>query len=404
VSTETRHAHRPSGKCSEGLEIGAVSVKWVRWSEDDGSVAEVVRHEGRPEERVREIFGRHGSNEDSRLVMTGQSARAFLDLPYRSETECLEKAVSFQGLRPDILLSLGGETSSVYPMRDGSIKNVISTSKCAAGTGEFIVQQFQRMGLSLEEGLAEARTGRLVQMATRCSVHCKSDATHKLNKGECSPGDIARSLVNDLAKKVSELVELAQWPLSSILLCGGVSQNGLFVETLRTFLAKSEIRVLPESPYLEAYGASLFASELSRKGAVSRRRSGFRASKLPFSILRPLDDAEPLLEYRVRAETEKRIQEDGSYILGVDAGSTTTKVVLINVADGSIGASSYLRTLGNPVQATKDCLSRTIGQLGGASIKIVQAGVTGSGRELVSVYLDNCESVNEILAHARAAA
>jgi activator of 2-hydroxyglutaryl-CoA dehydratase len=257
---------------SEGLEIGAVSVKWVRRSKGDGSIVEVARHEGRPEESVRDILRRHGTNEDSRLVVTGQAARVLLDLPYRSETECLEKALSFHGLSPDLLLSLGGETFSVYPMMGGSIKNVISTSKCAAGTGEFIVQQFQRMGLSLEEGLAAARTGRLVQMATRCSVHCKSDATHKLNKGECSPGDIAKSLVHDLAKKVSELVELAQWPPASIVLCGGVSQNRFFVETLRTFLAQSEIRVLPESPYLEAYGASLYASELSRTEADSGSR------------------------------------------------------------------------------------------------------------------------------------
>jgi len=404
VSTVTLQPHGPSGECPEGLEIGAVSVKWVRWTAGDRSVVEVVRHEGRPEERVRDILQRHGSNEDSRLVVTGQAARVLLDLPYRSETECLEKALSFHGIGPDMLLSLGGETFSVYPMKDGSIKNVISTSKCAAGTGEFIVQQFQRMGLSLEEGLAVARTGRLVQMATRCSVHCKSDATHKLNKGECSPGDIAKSLVNDLAKKVSELVELAQWPLASIVLCGGVSQNRLFVETLRTFLTQSEIRVLPESPYLEAYGASLYASELSEPEAVSDRQGRFRASKPGFSILKPLEEAEPLLEYRVRAVTEQRIQEGGSYILGVDAGSTTTKIVLLDVADGSIGASSYLRTLGNPVRATKDCLGQIIRQVGGASIDIIQAGVTGSGRELVSVYLDNCQSVNEILAHARAAA
>jgi len=83
-------------------------------------------------------------------------AKSVFDLPYRSETECMERALSFHGLKPDILLSLGGEAFSVYPMKDGMIANVISTSKCAAGTGEFIVQQLQRMGLSLEQGLEEA--------------------------------------------------------------------------------------------------------------------------------------------------------------------------------------------------------------------------------------------------------
>ena len=62
-------------------------------------------------------------------------AKSVFDLPYRSETECMVRALSFHGLKPDILLSLGGEAFSVYPMKDGMIANVISTSKCAAGTG-----------------------------------------------------------------------------------------------------------------------------------------------------------------------------------------------------------------------------------------------------------------------------
>ncbi len=404
MDREKAKTYRNGSEHFEGLEIGAVSVKWVRRTAEGRTLVEIERHEGRAEERILEILGRHGAIRGSRVVVTGQAARLLMDLPYRSETECMEQALSFHDLKPDILLSLGGETFSVYPMKDGTIRNVISTSKCAAGTGEFIVQQFQRMGLSLEEGLAEARTGRLVQMATRCSVHCKSDATHKLNKGECRPGDIAKSLVNDLAKKVSELVQLAQWPTASIVLCGGVSRNELFVEHFRGFLEHSEVIILPESSYLEAFGASLHAARLPETQPHPSPARWFRTSKPGFSTLRPLNEAEHLLDYRVVSGTRHKVQDGGTYILGIDAGSTTTKSVLFDVDDGSIGASCYLRTLGNPVRATKECLEQLIEQVGNASIRIVQAGVTGSGRELVSVYLDNCRSFNEILTHARAAA
>ncbi len=404
MQTDKIHACENAADRFEGLEIGAVSVKWVRRTAAGACSAEVERHEGKPDEKTREILERHGSGPGSRVVVTGQPARLLMNLPYRSETECMERALSHHGLSPDMLLSLGGETFSVYPMKNGAIRNVISTSKCAAGTGEFIVQQFQRMGMSLERGLDEARSGNLVQMATRCSVHCKSDATHKLNKGECGPGDIARSLVNDLAKKVSELVELAQWASGSIVICGGVCRNALFVELLREFLNRSEVVVLEESPYLEAFGASLFASEHAEAPTRSSPAGWFRASKPMFSVLKPLVEAEHLLDYRVGSGRRGPIREGGSYVLGIDAGSTTTKAVLFNREDASIGASSYLRTLGNPVRATRACLEQLIEQVGHASISIVQAGVTGSGRELVSVYLDNCRSFNEILAHARAAA
>ena len=83
-----------------GLEIGAVSIKWVRRDRQGGTLVEMGRHEGRPEERIREILGRHGKGQRSRVVVTGQAARLLLDLPYRSETECIEEALSFYDLKP----------------------------------------------------------------------------------------------------------------------------------------------------------------------------------------------------------------------------------------------------------------------------------------------------------------
>ncbi len=382
-----------------GLEIGAISVKWVGRTHDR-VFSEIIHHGGDPLAAVRSISNRHGIKSQDRIVITGQAAKSLLDLPYRSETQCLEKAVSHHGLNPDILLSLGGETFSIYPMKDNVIKNIIATSKCAAGTGEFIVQQFQRMGMSLKEGIQAARKGRRVRLATRCSVHCKSDATHKLNKGECTPGDIARSLVYDLAKKVGEMVELAQWPLHQIVVSGGMVLNDLFIEYFRDRFKDSDVIVVEESPYFEAFGASLYASELSDNRSVG---IGFKPSGSGFERLQPLKDAGPLLDYRA-GDKKKEITDGASYILGVDAGSTTTKAVLLNHDTGAIGASCYLRTLGNPVLATKKCLAELARQVGEKSVTIIQAAATGSAREMVSVYLDNCLSFNEILAHARAAA
>ncbi len=385
----------------EGLEIGAVSVKWVRRTQNGEIISEVVRHEGSPREKIKKILDRYNVDNNSKIVITGQATSFFLNLPYISEVECLEKALSFNNLRPDILLSLGGETFSVYPMKNGIIKNIISTSKCAAGTGEFIVQQLQRMGLSIEKGIEASLKGNFTQLATRCSVHCKSDATHKLNKGECKPEDIVKTLIYDLARKVSEMIEAAQWPTNSIVISGGVALNQVFIENLSSFLQNSEIIVLPESPYLEVFGASIFASELSEP--FIQYDNLYKALKVEFDTYDSLKEVEGLLDYRVNTVNKIKIKAGQKYILGVDAGSTTTKAVLFNVSDGTIGASVYLRTLGNPILATKKCIIELIEQVSDKSIKLIQCGVTGSAREMVSVYLDNCRSFNEILAHARAA-
>ncbi len=385
----------------EGLEIGSVSVKWVRRTNHGEIVSEVVRHEGHPRKKILDIFKRYSTDKSSKIVITGQATNGFLNLPYIPEVECLEKALSFYNIKPDILLSLGGETFSVYPMKNGIIKNIISTSKCAAGTGEFIVQQLQRMGLTIEEGIRASSNGNFTQLATRCSVHCKSDATHKLNKGECTPEDIIKTLIFDLARKVSEMIEAAQWPTRLIVISGGVALNKIFIEHLRSFLSNSEIKVLPESPYLEVFGASLFASDLDE--SLSLPSKSLKSSKIEFDFHQPLQYTESLLDYRVNSETKLKIIPGEKYVLGIDAGSTTTKAVLFNISDDSIGASVYLRTLGNPILATKHCLNKLIKKVGNNSIKLVQCGVTGSAREMVSVYLDNCRSFNEILAHARAA-
>ncbi|MFW9969358.1 MAG: acyl-CoA dehydratase activase [Candidatus Odinarchaeota archaeon] len=385
----------------EGLEIGAVSVKWVRRTLNGEIISEVIRHEGSPKEKIKKIFDRYNVDKNSKIVITGQATSYFLNLPYVSEVECLEKALAFYNLKPDILLSLGGETFSVYPMKNGIIKNIISTSKCAAGTGEFIVQQLKRMGLSIEEGIEASLNGKFTQLATRCSVHCKSDATHKLNKGECKPEDVVKTLIYDLARKVSEMIEAAQWPTNLIVISGGVTLNQVFIENLSSFLPNSDIKILPESPYLEVFGASLFAAELLDYYAEYEHL--YKSSKIEFESYHPLKESINLLDYRVNPNEKREIKVGQKYILGIDAGSTTTKAVLFNILDNSIGASTYLRTLGNPILATKNCISELLKQVGNNNIKLIQCGVTGSAREMVSVYLDNCRSFNEILAHARAA-
>jgi len=387
----------------EGIEIGAVSVKWVRLLNENMIAFEVMRHEGDPGEAVKKILSAHQMDRDSVVMVTGQAAKSFFDLSYRSETECLERALAAHELRPDMLLSLGGETFSVYPIKNGHVRNIISSSKCAAGTGEFMVQQFQRMGLSLQEGLEASRVGKKVQLATRCSVHCKSDATHKLNKGECKPGDIAKSLIFDLAKKVAQMIEMAQWAVESIVVAGGVSQNHLFIDHLGNFLKGSKIEVLPESPFFEAFGAALLARD--RAGSESSAPANWlKAVELPFERLKPLRMAEDLLDFRVRSDGTDKIEDGATYLLGVDAGSTTTKAVLLHADKLTVGAACYLRTLGDPVSTVKKCIRALTEQIGNNTIKIIQAGTTGSGREMVSVYLNSCSSFNEILAHARAAA
>jgi predicted CoA-substrate-specific enzyme activase len=87
--------------------------------------------------------------------------------------------------------------------------------------------------------------------------------------------------------------------------------------------------------------------------------------------------------------------------LGLDVGSTTTKAILMRQADNVILATEYLRTNGDPIQASIDCYKSLRQQLE-ASVKIIGLGVTGSGRHISGLHAQTHGIVNEILAHANA--
>jgi hypothetical protein len=73
-----------------------------------------------------------------------------------------EAALAHLGIRPDLVLSLGGESFVAYCLAGGMVRRMMSSNRCAAGSGEFLVQQFGRMNLDLTSGLIAAQHGRLV--------------------------------------------------------------------------------------------------------------------------------------------------------------------------------------------------------------------------------------------------
>ncbi|MDX9722488.1 MAG: acyl-CoA dehydratase activase-related protein, partial [Myxococcota bacterium] len=92
-------------------------------------------------------------------------------------------------------------------------------------------------------------------------------------------------------------------------------------------------------------------------------------------------------------------KEDAENVLGVDGGSTTTKVALVDTKSFEIVASHYGRTHGNPVAALKECLRQVKAQVGDAKPRIVLAATTGSSRELLGTFLQTAGVYNEIIAH-----
>ena len=276
-----------------------------------------------------------------------------------SEPEATELAFKFVTSKEDkytAIASLGGETFMVYTLNEeGRISNVISKNQCASGTGEFFLQQIKRMDLTTNEITELASDAEPHKVSGRCSVFCKSDCTHALNKG-VDKAEVASGLALMMAEKVEELLKKASE--EKVLLVGGVTKNQLVMD----FLKKSIDRVVipEEAEYFEALGAALYGLENdvmtfdSFDGIFSDKESSF-------SFLDPLKKFEDKVVFK-EMETDTA-REGDRCILGLDVGSTTTKAVLIRENDNKILASIYLYTHGNPIKAARACYGELLKQL-----------------------------------------
>lgn len=369
-----------------GINIGSLSVKVVALRAD-GRTACVVAHQGRPKEVLESILAGSEFRDAEAFSVCGHGG----DL---SEAAAIQRALTEAPDSVDAVVSLGGESFLVYLVAGGRIAHVLSHNKCAAGSGEFFIQQIGRMGLERDAAIRLAHDGKVVPLASRCSVHCKSDITHKLNRHEASPADILHTLHDSMAGKVVALLDKAQRELRRVLLIGGLTRNEAMLAALRGKAAGIEFVVLPESPWFEAWGAAL----LTRDRPVHRAPQLLQQSAM--GRLPPLRDCAGLV--RVIPTPPRSPPPDRPLVLGVDAGSTTTKVVLLDPETRRVVSSHYGRTLGDPLAATRDCLRAIAAQIG--NHRVALAATTGSARELVGAFLGTGGVFNEISAHAAGAA
>jgi predicted CoA-substrate-specific enzyme activase len=368
-----------------GVNIGALTVKVVALR-GDGQIARIKPHQGRPLEVLKELLA---GAEFADAEFFGVSGH----LGHISEAAAIQHAICELDGQFDAVVSLGGESFLVYLLTNGRITNVLSHNKCAAGSGEFFVQQIGRMGLNLDEAIRRSFDGKVVPLASRCSVHCKSDITHKLNRNEATPEDILHTLHDSMANKVIALLEKGQRELRRILLIGGMTMNAAMLAALREKLSAAEFVVLPESSWFEAWGAALLTRDepLHKTLNISARPS---LGQLP-----PLN----LYNDRVKdiATTPWQSAPDYPLVLGVDAGSTTTKAVLLDPVTHAVVASHYTRTKGNPIAASRECLQTLAAKIGNWHVRLI--ATTGSARELVGAYLGTEHVFNEISAQAAGA-
>jgi len=385
-----------------GVCIGSHSISWTLLDKKDLIKNQIIKngylqHHGRPVDCVKELIDDMENLYDL-VNITGKNLIFAKEMNYIPEVESVESSYKFfkskyTGI--DGIIDCGAETIFYYPVDSfGNIIDVVAGNKCASGTGEFLVQQIKRMGLEIEEANLIADLENSYAVADRCSVFCKSDCTHALNKG-VSKSRVIGGLIKMMANKALNLIDGCQ--NKTIMIIGGMACNYKFVEAMRSSV--KELVVADEAVFFTSVGAAMSESRNQSFKYSNSECCAENAIKYE-----PLDASSTVefMTWPTLSNDLVTLSKEMKFVLGIDIGSTTTKAVIVDIDSKKIIASNYLRTHGDPILAVKKCLQMIIDEH--RAIDRVEGIVTtGSGRVIASLYLNQCLNVNEILAHAKAA-
>ncbi|MFX4262712.1 acyl-CoA dehydratase activase [Pelotomaculum propionicicum] len=386
-----------------GLCIGASNIGLVLLEKDADNSVKLLQsgtapHEGNPRGAITKMVSAGLLQSVDRVAVTGRKLKSKVNASTISEPEAVEYAYSHirQAYRNvDVIISAGGETFIAYKLdREGRIINVFTGNKCASGTGEFFLQQIKRMDLAVEEAVSIADLENPYKVAGRCSVFCKSDCTHALNKG-AQKERVTAGLCEMMAVKVLELLKKTE--RQRVMIVGGASANTAMIDFIKKEIP--DLVIPAQANYFEAYGAALWALEAGTK-PVRDPVDLFIEGESSFSTLPAIKDHLPKVTFK-RA-IRRKAQKGDVCILGLDVGSTTTKAVVMRTSDNAILASCYLRTNGDPIRASRYCYREVNRQLE-EEVRITGLGVTGSGRQIAGLHALTPAVINEIIAHAAAA-
>ena len=348
------------------------------------------------------------------MALTGSgamSAAKFLKIPFIQEVISCKRAVEKYLPETDVVIELGGEDAKIIYF-DKFIEQRMNGT-CAGGTGAFLDQMASLLNTDTA-GLNElAKNHKVIYpIASRCGVFAKTDIQPLLNEGSRKE-DIAASIFQAVVNQTISGLACGRPIKGKVAFLGGPLSylpelRKRFIETLK--LKDDEILVPENAHLLVAKGAALDSlnSPVFTNQELKQKIKNLKKSKDTTTVpLEPLfkDDNE-YEEFKKRHDKDKiktksLKKHTGDCFVGIDAGSTTTKLVLID-KDSNLLYSDYGSNEGNPLKSVIKMLKKMYEQLP-ETANIRYAGVTGYGEKLIQTALNIDLNEIETIAHYTAA-
>ena len=401
-----------------GVDVGSTTVKIVVLNDNlDVLYEDYQRHFSDTKKTICDVLEnliKRFPEHNYTIALTGSgamSAASFLDLPFIQEVISCKRSVEKYIPKTDVVIELGGEDAKIIYF-DKFIEQRMNGT-CAGGTGAFIDQMASLLdtdATGLNELAKNYKT--IYPIASRCGVFAKTDIQPLLNEGAAKE-DIAVSIFQAVVNQTISGLACGRPIRGNVAFLGGplnyLSElRNRFIDTLK--LNENQIIVPNDAHLFVAKGAALdsltksvvSAQKLSGKIEVLRNSHDTTTAPLPplFSINAEYE------EFKTRHSKDTVKKEDldnysGDCYIGIDAGSTTTKLVLID-KEGNLLFSLYGSNEGNPLNSVIKMLKQLYSQIPESAV-IRYSGVTGYGEKLIQTALNIDLNEIETIAHYTAA-
>ncbi len=402
-----------------GIDIGSTTVKIAVLNESHKIMfSDYERHFANIRETLYNLldkaFAELGDIPVSPMITGsgGLTLANHLGVPFVQEVIAVSTALTDYAPKTDVAIELGGEDAKIIYFEDGNVEQRMN-GICAGGTGSFIDQMaslLQTDATGLNEYAKNYKS--LYTIAARCGVFAKSDIQPLINEG-ATKEDLSASIFQSVVNQTISGLACGKPIRGHVAFLGGplhfLSElKGAFIRTLKL---DDKHTIAPENSHLfAAIGSALNYKEEIQTTLGSMAEKLSHDIKLEFEVTRmePLFASdEEFREFESRHNTHKVKSGDlssytGECYLGIDAGSTTTKVALVG-KNGDLLYSFYDNNNGSPLATTIRAIKEIYSILP-ENVKIVHSCSTGYGESLIKAALMLDEGEVETVAHYYAAA
>ena len=401
-----------------GIDIGSTTVKLVLLNADH--------------EIVYENYRRHGAHTQQTLAELLQDAKQTvgacalsakitgsgsinlgkaLGIEFEQEVVAVAAALKFAAPQTDVAIELGGEDAKIIYFRGGLEERM--NGVCAGGTGSFIDQMAALLQTDAQGLNREAENYKQIYpIAARCGVFAKTDIQPLINEG-ATKADLAASIFQAVVNQTISGLACGKPIRGCVAFLGGPLHflPELKKAFIRTLKLTPETTVDPDNSHLfAAIGAALNAGQqtfVDIDTLIGRLRAGV---KVTFEMPRLAPLFANRTEYdRFTARHSKAVLKRGDLatyrgncFLGIDAGSTTTKLAVIG-EHGELLYSFYANNQGNPIATAQTAIAELKEKLPGTA-RLVRACSTGYGEALFQAAFSLDAGEVETIAHCTAAA